>query len=330
MTDDFIRYGTIGGAYAADPDKIASIFVEYCMGQGGSTPIILSDSLKDGIKPQERALDYIDQNIDLFRQWAYRRADDDTGLLSEIDGYINNLYNWMKEGKKNGELDKLEHRMLKAQKKSLTEKLHDHIPERLISGGPTSIEQRLDDIQNYEYAESYPPEPSFTWQNGEIERLGLISEKIKLLMRLIEKLYSECAAKYHYLHYLDEIVGDIASYTGVLELSRNKHDWKIVDNKIKEYKRRLNLHLFEIKEVRQELREAAKTESEKAREGNKQGRRRKYTAAKMKKVHDSFNKYYRESNDTKGAWNRAADEHGIKSGKAAEMACRRYLKKENK
>ena len=253
MTDDLIRYGTIGGAYAADPDKIASIFVEYYLGQGGSKPIILPDSLKDGIQPRERALKHIKQYIDLFRQWAYRRADGDTGLCSEIDGYIKGLYEWLKQGKEKRQLDDIEHQRLKAEKQSLTEKLHDHIPERLISGGPTSIEQRLDDIQNCEYAESYPPNPSSTWQNGEIKRLGLISEKIKLLMRLIEKLYPECAAKYHYLHYLDEIVGDIASYTGVLELSRNKHDWNIVDNNIKEYKRRFNLHLSEIKEFRQEL-----------------------------------------------------------------------------
>lgn len=412
MTDDFIRYGTTGGMDAAYPDEIASIFVEYYMRQGGSKPIILLNSQKNRIEQQERALEFIKQYIDFFRQWAYRRADGDKELLHEIDNYINGLYEWLKQGKEKGQLDDIEHQRLKAQKKSLTDKLYDHIPERLISGGQTSIEQLLNDIQNYEYAIDYPLTPSFKWQNGEIERLGLISERIKLLMRLIKKIYSECAAKYHYLHYLGKIVGDISSYTGVLELSRDKYDWKIVDNNIEEYKRRFyRQHLPKLKELRQGLREADKTDQKRLQEiisalkrykesgdksalppirslsdllykykdqcteksvdviiqlrravrheagyyselldnlssdefledlenvksyvsakteqgeKKKRGRTKKYTVEQMERVRASFVKYS-ETHDTKGAWNLAAEKHNIESGKAAEMACRRYL-----
>ncbi len=58
----------------------------------------------------------------------------------------------------------------------------------------------------------------------------------------------------------------------------------------------------------------------------KHGRPRKYTISKLKMVRASCDKYYEKLKDKKGAWNKAAKEHNIKSGKAAEMACRRYLK----
>jgi len=414
MTDDFIRYGTTGGIYAAYPDEIASIFVEYYMRQGGSKLIILLNSLKNGIEQQERALEFIKQYIDFFRQWAYRRADGDKELLQEIDNYIKGLYEWLKQGKEKGQLDDIEHQRLKAQKESLTEKLYDHIPERLISGGQTSIEQLLNDIQNYEYAIDYPPTPSFKWQNGEIERLGLISERIKLLMRLIKKIYSECAAKYHYLHHLQEIVFDIASYTGVLELSRDKYDWKIVDNNIEEYKRWFNIHLSNIKELRQELREADKTEQKRLQEiisslkrykesgdksalppirslsdllykykyqcteksvdviiqlrravrsdagyysellnilssdefledlekvksyvsarteqgeKKKRGRPTKYSDKTRKLMIKAHSQFYKETQDSKAAWNKVAALYGAKNGESARKACANYKKK---
>ena len=82
----------------------------------------------------------------------------------------------MNQGSEKGQLNKIELARLKAQKESLTDKLSDYIPERLISGGHNSIEQMLDDIQNYEYAINYPPGPSFKWQNSEIERLEKITD----------------------------------------------------------------------------------------------------------------------------------------------------------
>ena len=231
MTDEFAIYGTLGGKYEGDPDKIASILVQYCVGRWLGKPLILPESSKNRIE-QRRALNDIEQNIEFFRQWAYRQADSDTGLQREIDGYIDNLYDWMKEGEETGGLDDLEYHRLKAKKESLTEKLADHIPPRLIEGGQTSIEQLLDNLQNYEYTTGHSPKASFSWHNGEIERLCLISEKIKLLMRLIKKICSECIAKNVYLNLLQKIDFDIVNYTSVLERSRDAHDWNIVDVEI--------------------------------------------------------------------------------------------------
>ena len=65
---------------------------------------------------------------------------------------------------------------------------------------------------------------------------------------------------------------------------------------------------------------------EKTSQPKKQGRKRKYTISKLEKVRASYDKYYKEVKDKKRAWYKAAREHKIKSAKAAEMACRRYLK----
>jgi len=62
----------------------------------------------------------------------------------------------------------------------------------------------------------------------------------------------------------------------------------------------------------------------------KRGRIPKYTVEKLKEVQASFNKHHNKGLDIKAAWNKAAEENGISSGKnpgkAAQMACRRYLK----
>ncbi len=61
----------------------------------------------------------------------------------------------------------------------------------------------------------------------------------------------------------------------------------------------------------------------------KPGKRGKYTTERIKNMLISFENHFQEKNDVKYAWNCVADEHGIKSGKAAEMAVRRH-QKENK
>jgi len=132
------------------------------------------------------------------------------------------LYEWLKQGREKGRLDDFESRRLQLLKESITEKLYDYVPERLILGGQESIDKLLRDIENSEHISKYPPKPSSTWLNAEIERLCLLSEKIKLLRKLVEKIHPEDANKYHYLHYLFEIMGDIASYVGVLERSRDE------------------------------------------------------------------------------------------------------------
>jgi hypothetical protein len=60
------------------------------------------------------------------------------------------------------------------------------------------------------------------------------------------------------------------------------------------------------------------------------GRHRRYTPTMAKQMHDMYEQCYEKSNDAKGSWNEVAKFFSIKSGKAAEMACRRYLHKQNK
>jgi hypothetical protein len=128
----------------------------------------------------------------------------------------------LKKGREDGRLDDIELARLKAAKEALTEKLREYVPERLIAGGLASIEQLLADIENTEHVTKYPPGPSPKWYDAEIVRLCLLAEKIKLLSRLVKKVHPENADKYHYLYCLGEVVGDIASYTGVLERSRDE------------------------------------------------------------------------------------------------------------
>jgi hypothetical protein len=59
-------------------------------------------------------------------------------------------------------------------------------------------------------------------------------------------------------------------------------------------------------------------------------KRRKYTVEQLRRVQATFDHRHDGGMDVKRSWNEAADAFGIKSGKAAEMACRRYLKKQNK
>jgi hypothetical protein len=251
MTDDFIRYNILGGKYAGLPDTIVSLFAKY-------------HKLQNNPKQQQRALEYISQDIDYFRQWAYRQADGDANLLAEIDTYIKDLYDFVKNWRKHKRFDNIERLRLKAQKVSLTEKLQDYIPVRLISGGQESIDGLLRDIENSEHITDYPTNPSFKWHNSEIERLSLLSEKIKLLMKLVEKIHPENANKYHYLHYLSEITGDIAGYVGTLELSRNKLDWSIIDRSINDVRSDVERHFSELKERLTSSKPLAKPNGKKA------------------------------------------------------------------
>lgn len=59
----------------------------------------------------------------------------------------------------------------------------------------------------------------------------------------------------------------------------------------------------------------------------KSGPKAKYTSEKIQNMRTSYEKHFQEKNDVKYAWNCVAEEHNIKSGKAAEMAVRRYQKK---
>lgn len=220
MTDDLLRYGTLGGAYVGSPEGIAELFENTDIALLNDGPWEIS--YLGGKERWPTALDYISNDINLFRQWAYRRADGHRALLQEIDRYVDDVYQWLKQGKKNGRLDDIELERLKRVKEALTEKLSEYVPERLIAGGLASIEQLLRDIENTEHVARYPAMASPKWYNAEIVRLCLLAEKIKLLMRLVEKVHPETADKCNYLYYLDQIVGRIASFTGVLERSRDE------------------------------------------------------------------------------------------------------------
>ena len=260
MTDDFFRYGTIGGAYAGIPKEITSLFEGEDIQDKIDKPLILT-YLNGEEEKWPTTLDYISNYIDLFRQWAYRRADGDKALLQEIDSYIRDLYEWLKQARITGQFDTIEGRRLQLLKESLTEKLHEYIPERLIDGGQASIDRLFSDIQNSEHINSYPPRPSDKWYNAEIEQLALLAEKIKLLMRLVKKVHPEDANKYHYLHHLDEVIGDIIGHIGVLEQNRNelyasvgkgkidieKHFSKL-DKDISETGKSIERHYSELKE----------------------------------------------------------------------------------
>jgi hypothetical protein len=81
----------------------------------------------------------------------------------------------------------------------------------------------------------------------------------------------------------------------------------------------------------------AETGAGKTKPKTKRGRHKKYTSAMAKQMHDMYEQCYEKSNDAKGSWNAVAKFYVIKtrdgsdySGKAAEMACRRCLHKQNK
>jgi len=61
-------------------------------------------------------------------------------------------------------------------------------------------------------------------------------------------------------------------------------------------------------------------------EGSKDPGRSKYTPEKIKNMQTSFNNHFDEDKGVKHAWECVAEEHGLKNGKAAEMAVRRHLK----
>jgi hypothetical protein len=62
----------------------------------------------------------------------------------------------------------------------------------------------------------------------------------------------------------------------------------------------------------------------------RRGRPPKYTKKFLQEVKAFFEQSYKETGHKQQSWQLAADEHNLTSGKAAEMACRRYLKKQNK
>lgn len=59
-------------------------------------------------------------------------------------------------------------------------------------------------------------------------------------------------------------------------------------------------------------------------------RGKKYSPEIIKAMRKVYDKHYSTHKDAKAAWNNVAENFNIKSGKAAEMACRRAERKQNK
>ncbi|MFX0194681.1 MAG: hypothetical protein ACFFCW_01065 [Candidatus Hodarchaeota archaeon] len=63
------------------------------------------------------------------------------------------------------------------------------------------------------------------------------------------------------------------------------------------------------------------------KESTNRRQKSKYTPGKIKNMQTSFNKHLNENKGVKYAWECVAEEHGLRHGKAAEMAVRRHSKK---
>jgi len=66
------------------------------------------------------------------------------------------------------------------------------------------------------------------------------------------------------------------------------------------------------------------------RKGKKRGRKKKYTDEQVKQMQSMYDKTYYETNNSKGSWGKVAKFYKFPSPKAAEMYCRRNLKRQNK
>jgi|GEM_PF-6643155 len=237
--DDFIRYGTLGGKLSGSPTIISQLFVEYLQGMHAE-------------RQAEQFLLDVRCEVDCFCKWAYRHADGSITLLAEVDAYVDGVYSWVKGGIAKGSLDGLERHRLATRKQSLTEKLNDHVPERLAQGGRAAIDELLNRIESECYLDdctSY--RVSFKWVDREIERLSLLSEKMKLASKLIDKVFPECRDKHLYRNVLFDFTGEIAGYVGVLGNSRTSHDWTVIDTSINSAREAFANYLSRFRELRQ-------------------------------------------------------------------------------
>lgn len=71
----------------------------------------------------------------------------------------------------------------------------------------------------------------------------------------------------------------------------------------------------------------AETSQSQPKSEEKDGQKSKYTPEKIKNMQASFDKHIEENKGVKYAWECVAEEHGLKTGKAAEMAVRRHQEK---
>ena len=130
------------GAYAAHPNKIASVFNNYELEKGIKLPQSLKDNLlvsrvnykdeKDWQalvsnlidyhqKPKFKAHNLISKSIHIFCQTAKQKANGEKELLQEIEIYRDRLFDWLKQGLENGELNIFEKDRLILQRQSIIE-----------------------------------------------------------------------------------------------------------------------------------------------------------------------------------------------------------------
>jgi hypothetical protein len=251
MTQDFIRYGTLGGKYAGIPSHIVSLFRDKNLKQEINKPLILNRF--DGEEKWPSALDYLSNYIDFFRQWAYRQADGNTVLLGEIDNYIKDLYNSIEKAKNGSGFDDLEISRLEALKGSLTEKLDDYLSPKLINAGMDGVNELLQNIDNSLHIDSYPCQPESKWLNEDIARISLLLEKIKLTEKLVKKVSPESREKYLLLNRFDDFKNCCIGWIGILERSRDDAKWTVTDENAESYRKEYRTLMSNIKELNEKL-----------------------------------------------------------------------------
>ncbi|HBG25606.1 MAG TPA: hypothetical protein DDX75_00765 [Phycisphaerales bacterium] len=252
MTQDFIRYGTLGGKYAGIPSHVVSLFEERNLNEEINKPLILN-YLNGREEKWPTALQYINYYIELFRQWAYRQADDNTALLAEIDNYIKDLYNLIEKAKNKTEFDDIELIRLETLKTSLTEKLDDYLAPRLINAGQDGVNELLQNVDNNFHIDSYPCKSETKWLNEDIIRISLLLEKIKLVEKLIKKVSPESREKYLLLNRLDDLKSCFISWIGILERSRDNEQWAITDENADTCRKEFQTLMSNIKELNNKL-----------------------------------------------------------------------------
>ena len=87
---------------------------------------------------------------------------------------------------------------------------------------------------------------------------------------------------------------------------------------------RLESFIADLNDLSELLAEASQSQT---KSEEKDGQKSKYTPEKIKNMQASFDKHIEENKGVKYAWECVAEEHGLKTGKAAEMAVRRHQKK---
>jgi len=183
MAEDSIKNGAFEGANAANPDVIAKLLSCVMSWQSDDQmmrPPMLRTSASWHKKKQ--VSEYIEENIKSFKKWAYQQADKDKELLQETDNYINGLYEWLKQGRKENQLDNFEQQRLKVQKEILIEKLSGTASDK-TGDNIKAIQEKQEGVLE-------PKPPEFLQKLLWIMKYGRRHWKLLLLAILILLIFS--------------------------------------------------------------------------------------------------------------------------------------------